>query len=158
MKTATVKELKEELKFRSDDDLIKIILRLSRFKKENKELLTYLLFESTHEDDYVANVKTLLDNMFLALNTANNYRLQKGVRKVLRESKKYVRYSGSKETEVSILIHFCRLMRETHPQVLRSKTMRDLMERQLIIIKTRISTLHEDLQYDYEQELNMVEV
>ena len=158
MKTATVKELKEELKFRSDDDLIKIILRLSRFKKENKELLTYLLFESTHEDDYVANVKTLLDNMFLALNTANNYRLQKGVRKVLQESKKYVRYSGSKETEVSILIHFCRLMRETHPQVLRSKTMRDLMERQLIIIKTRISTLHEDLQYDYEQELNMVEV
>ena len=32
------------------------------------------------------------------------------------------------------------------------------MERQLIIVKTRISTLHEDLQYDYEQELNMVEV
>jgi hypothetical protein len=31
------------------------------------------------------------------------------------------------------------------------------MDRQLILIKTRISTLHEDLQYDFEQELNMVE-
>lgn len=158
MKTASVKELKEELKFRSDDDLMKIILRLSRFKKENKELLSYLLFESTDEDEYVANVKALLDNMFLALNTANNYRLQKGVRKILREAKKYVRYSGSKETEVAVLIHFCRLMRETHPQVLRSKTMRDLMARQIILIKTRISTLHEDLQYDFESELNMVEI
>ncbi|MEN8816969.1 MAG: hypothetical protein ABF274_08895 [Nonlabens sp.] len=158
MKTATVKELKEELKFRSDEDLMKIILRLSRFKKENKELLSYLLFESTDEDEYVANVKTLLDNMFLALNTANNYRLQKGLRKVLREAKKYIRYSGSKETEVAVLIHFCRLMRETHPQVLRSKTMRDLMTRQIVLIKTRISTLHEDLQYDFEQELNMIEI
>lgn len=158
MKTATVKELKEELKFRSEEDLMKIILRLSRFKKENKELLTYLLFESNDEDDYIVNVKTLMDTMFLALNTSNNYRLQKGVRKVLREAKKYVRYSGSKETEVAVLIHFCRLMRETHPQVMRSKTMRDLMARQIILIRTRISTLHEDLQYDFETELNMVEV
>jgi hypothetical protein len=158
MKTATVKELREELKFRSEEDLMKIVLRLSRFKKENKELLTYLLFESTDEDEYITNVKTLLDNMFLALNTANNYRLQKGVRKVLREAKKYVRYSGSKETEVAVLIHFCRLMRETHPQVLRSKTMRDLMARQVVLIKTRISTLHEDLQFDFESELNMVEM
>ncbi|OUS17783.1 hypothetical protein A9Q93_04840 [Nonlabens dokdonensis] len=158
MKTASVKELKEELKFRSDEDLIKIVLRLSRFKKENKELLTYLLFESTDEDDYIEKVKALMDNLFLALNTANNYRLQKGVRKVLRETKKYARYSGNKETEVALLIHFCRLMRETHPQVLRSKTMRDLMARQIVLIKTRISTLHEDLQYDFEQELNMIEI
>lgn len=158
MKTASVKELKEELKFRSDEDLIKIVLRLSRFKKENKELLTYLLFESTDEDDYIDKVKALMDNLFLALNTANNYRLQKGVRKVLRETKKYARYSGNKETEVALLIHFCRLMRETHPQVLRSKTMRDLMARQIVLIKTRISTLHEDLQYDFEQELNMIEI
>jgi hypothetical protein len=158
MKTATVKELKEELKFRSDEDLMKIILRLSRFKKENKELLSYLLFESSDEDDYINNVKALIDNQFLALNTANNYRLQKGVRKVLRETKKYARYSGNKETEVALLIHFCRLMRETHPQVLRSKTMRDLMARQIVLIKTRISTLHEDLQYDFEQELNMIEI
>lgn len=158
MKTASVKELKEELKFRSNEDLIKIVLRLSRFKKENKELLTYLLFESTDEDDYIEKVKALMDNLFLALNTANNYRLQKGVRKVLRETKKYARYSGNKETEVALLIHFCRLMRETHPQVLRSKTMRDLMARQIVLIKTRISTLHEDLQYDFEQELNMIEI
>ncbi len=158
MKTASVKELKDELKFRSDEDLIKIVLRLSRFKKENKELLTYLLFESTDEDDYIDKVKALMDNQFLALNTANNYRLQKGVRKVLRETKKYARYSGSKETEVALLIHFCRLMRETHPQVMRSKTMRDLMARQIVLIKTRISTLHEDLQYDFEQELNMIEI
>ncbi|WP_124978763.1 hypothetical protein [Nonlabens xiamenensis] len=158
MKAASVKDLKEELSYRTDQELIQVILRLSRFKKENKELLTYLLFDAVDEDTYIDKVKALLDEMFLSLNTGLTYRMKKGVRKILREAKKYARYSGSKETEVAILIHFCRLMRETDSSILRSKVMRDLMERQIVLIKTRISTLHEDLQYDFEQELNMIEI
>jgi len=53
MKSATVKQIKDELKDLSKEDLISTILRLSKFKKENKELLTYLLFESHNEGDYV---------------------------------------------------------------------------------------------------------
>ena len=57
MKTATVKEIKTELTHRSTQELIELCLRLSRFKKENKELLTYLLFESTHEEGYIESIK-----------------------------------------------------------------------------------------------------
>ena len=46
MKAATVHELKEELKHRSAAQLVELCNRLVRFKKENKELLTYLLFEA----------------------------------------------------------------------------------------------------------------
>ena len=53
MKVASVKDLKIELKQRSNDELIELCLQLSKFKKENKELLTYLLFESDHEDHYI---------------------------------------------------------------------------------------------------------
>ena len=44
MKAATVKQLKDELKHSTSEELMNLCLRLSRFKKENKELLTYLLF------------------------------------------------------------------------------------------------------------------
>ena len=157
MKTASVKELRDELKHREEKDLVEIILRLSRFKKENKELLTYLLFESDSEGSYIDSVKTHIDEMFIAINTSNIYYAKKGVRKVLRELKKYIRYSGNKETEVVLLIHFCSSLQETHPQLMRSKIIKDLVARQILLARVRVSTLHEDLQHDYETELNLIE-
>lgn len=157
MKIASVKELKDELKYKDEKELIDIVLRLSRFKKENKELLTYLLFEAHHEDDYVDTIKAHIDKQFIAINTRNIYYAKKGVRRILKEAKKYVRYSGSKETEVAVLIHFCKLLQEFQPYYSKSKVLRDICARQIVLIKVRISTLHEDLQYDFEQELNMID-
>jgi len=157
MKTASVKELKDELKFKDEKELTEIVLRLSRFKKENKELLTYLLFEAHHEDEYTDSIKTDIDEQFLAVNTRNIYYAKKGVRKILKNAKKYIRYTGNKETEVAVLIHFCRQLQDFQPYYSKSKVLRDICARQLILIKVRISTLHEDLQYDFEQELNDID-
>ena len=44
MKAATIIELKQELNNTSPAIVSELCLRLARFKKENKELLTYLLF------------------------------------------------------------------------------------------------------------------
>ena len=41
MKPATVHQLKRELQTRTPDELLQLCLRLAKFKKENKELLTY---------------------------------------------------------------------------------------------------------------------
>jgi hypothetical protein len=57
MKAVTVKELKEELTNYTPKELRELCLRLARFKKENKELLTYLLFESSDEALYIESVK-----------------------------------------------------------------------------------------------------
>ena len=46
MKAVNVSRLKTELNNRSPKELLEICLRLSKFKKENKELLTYLLLEA----------------------------------------------------------------------------------------------------------------
>lgn len=157
MEAATVKELRDELKHRSESELRDIVLRLSRFKKENKELLSYLLFQSHNEDDYVENIKIFIDEKMLEINTSNGYYAKKAVRRILKETKKFVRYSGSKETEVALLIHFCRSLQETHPKLMNVKVIRDVVQRQVTLIKVRISTLHEDLQHDFEQELNAVD-
>ena len=44
MKAATLNELKHELSHLPAEELLDLCTRLARFKKENKELLTFLLF------------------------------------------------------------------------------------------------------------------
>ena len=57
MKPVTVSILKKELRQHSQQELIEICLQLAKFKKENKELLTYVLFDSRDEDEYIRAIK-----------------------------------------------------------------------------------------------------
>jgi hypothetical protein len=43
MKAASILELKQELQHTSSKEIVELCLRLARFKKENKELLTFFL-------------------------------------------------------------------------------------------------------------------
>ncbi|GAA3509686.1 hypothetical protein GCM10022393_23040 [Aquimarina addita] len=153
MKAATVKELKQELNDCTHQELITLCLRLSKFKKENKELLTYLLYNASSEDAYIEQVKQEIDKEFLQINTSSYYYIKKSVRKILRITKKYIRYSGSKETEAVLLIYFCKALKKMRPSIQRNTTLQNLYIRQIGGIRKAISTLHEDLQYDFEMEL-----
>lgn len=153
MKAATVSQLKKELSFRSREELLELCLRLSKFKKENKELLTYLLFEAGREEEYIETVKAEIDLDFEGINTKNFYFVKKSVRKILRNIKKYSRYSQKKETEVELLLYFCRKLKNFRPSIKNNLTLMNLYQRQLGMAKKIIATLHEDLQYDYQLEL-----
>ena len=153
MKAATVKELKEELNFRSPKELRELCLRLSRFKKENKELLTYLLFESSDEASYIESVKRDIDEQFEQINRKNYYLIKKNVRKVLRNTRKYIRYSQKKQTEVDLLIYFCSKLKTITPSIQKNPGLLKLYNRQIDAIIKKVSSLHEDLQFDYGLEL-----
>src|SRR5690606_39598156 len=107
MKPASVKEIKQELGHLNNQELMAICLRLSKFKKENKELLTYLLFQSSDEAAFVEAVKQQMDEQFEQMNRNNFYYIKKSTRKILRVLKKYAKYSAKKETEVELLLYFC---------------------------------------------------
>ena len=154
MKPATLAQIKKELNMRSSDELLNLCLRLGRFKKENKELLTYWLFEAEDEEGYVSHIKEMVDELFDGITNTNMYYLKKSVRKILREIKKCIRYSNSKETEVRLLLYFCEQLLDFKPSVKRNTTLMNLCERQLAMAAKQIDKLHEDLQMDYEEELN----
>jgi len=156
MKTATVKELKTELSHHSSTELINLCLTLARFKKENKELLTYLLFEAENEDRFIASVKEEVHELFQAINTSSYYFIKKSVRKILRLIKKYIRYSKKKSTAVELLLYFLEEMDQLRPSYRRNTTLFNLVERQVLLIKKDIKTLHPDLQYDYLTELERI--
>jgi len=156
MKAVTVKELKQELNERSTNELIDLSLRLARFKKENKELLTYLLFESSNEAVYIQSVKDYIDAQFELINTNSYFYIRKSVRRILTHTKKYIRYSQQKETEVALLLHFCKRLKHFKPSIIRSVRLQNVYIRQIALIKKIIETLHEDLQYDYNTELELL--
>ena len=154
MNTANIKQLKEELATQPPQALMNICLRLAKFKKENKELLTYLLFEAKDESNYIEGVKEEIDVQFEQVNRKSFYYIKKSVRKILRLVKQRIRYSQNRETEVELLIYFCQKLKQFQPSISRSKILRNLYERQVSIIQKTLTKLHEDLQYDYQIELD----
>lgn len=152
MEVAKIVEIKKELALKSNEELAQIVLHLSRFKKENKELLTYLLFLSENEQEYINEVKIFLNEMFDALSSQGTYRYVKGVRKILKETKKQIRFSKQKHTEIELILHFCRMLK-ANMKNRRSSVLENIYERQIAFIEKKIEGLHEDLQLDYKNEL-----
>lgn len=154
MKTATVQELKQGLQAVSHHKLLELCLRLAKFKKENKELLTFLLFEAHDEEAYINSVKVLIDEGFTELPKANLYLTKKSLRKILRITNRYIKYSGSKLAEATLLIYFCSKMKNSGIPYSKTTVFKNLYEMQLKKINTAMKTLHEDIQYDLQKELN----
>lgn len=154
MKAATAVEIRKELNERSAAQLLAITLRLARFKKENKELLTYLLFEADDEQGYVASVKDEIDQQFSTINHSTAYLIKKSIRKIVRTCNKYIRYSSVKETEAEIRIYFLQRLLKSCIKIQRSKSLEKIYTGELKKIDTVISTMHEDLQLDYAPVVN----
>ncbi|MBL7739419.1 MAG: hypothetical protein JNK14_09375 [Chitinophagaceae bacterium] len=153
MKSATIHEIKQELLTLKPAQLVELNLRLGRFKKENKELLTYLLFEANDEQGYVQGIKKEIDDEFAAINLSHLYFAKKTLRKIARVINKYCRYSGSKQTEVELRIYFCLQLKESGIPIERNPVINNLYLSQLKKINTVLATMHEDLQYDYRREM-----
>lgn len=154
MKTASVKEIKIALSDMPSSELIQLCLELSKFKKENKELLTYLLFESTSEASFIASIKTETIELFNGINTNSYFYIKKSVRKILRRLKTYIRYSKNKETEIELLLFFCQQMNSFKPSIKGSDALYNIYKREIISIQKKLLKLHEDLQFDYNIELS----
>jgi len=156
MVTATVKQLKEELNEKSPKELVQICLKLSVFKKENKELLTYLLYESHNEESYREGIKKEVEQSFEEINKASYFYIKKSCRKILRSVKKYIRYSKNKETEVELLLHFCQQLKALRPPIKRNRVLQNMFDKQIEMCGKALIKLEEDLQYDYQIEIDKI--
>ncbi len=156
MKIASLADIKRALKERSPDDLLEICLKLGRFKKDNKELLNYLLFEAYDEESFKNAIKEEIEFGFSELNKSNMYFAKKGIRRILKLVNRQIKYSGLKQTEVELLIFFCQEMRKTEISFNKSKVLMNLYDRQIQNIHKAMATLDEDLQFDYKSDLEEI--
>lgn len=153
MKAATINELKQELLNEKPVRLVELCIRLARFKKENKELLTYLLFEAHDTGAYIKSVIQEMDSNFDTINKSNVYFVKKTLRKILRITNKFIRYSGSDIVTTELLIHFCKKVQQMDTSITTNRVIISIYEYQLKKISKAIAAMHEDLQYDYLREV-----
>jgi len=151
--TYGLQQIKKELQHIPHEQLAELCLRLVRYKKENKELLAYLLFEAHNEQDFIESVKAEAGFMFSQL-PVQSYFTAKALRKILKMLTKYTKFIGSKPAEVELLLNFCQNYIQYVVKQTSYKPIRLILTRQIEKIRTLISKLHEDLQFDYTLDYN----
>ncbi len=153
MKITSLKEIKKDLEKKKFDELLAYCLRLATFKKENKELLSFLLFDSDDISNYIQKVKQDVEEQFLQINKSNTYLIKKSVRKILRNVNKQIRFSMSKQVEAELLIHFCNCMISYSIPIKNSTQLLNLYKSQLKKTEDALYSLHPDLQYDLRRQI-----
>ena len=152
---ATIQELKKELESRPPKEVIAHCLTLARFKKESKELLSFLLFESADTSLFSAKVKSEVDELFSVLKAEKNlYFTKKSLRKILRTVMKYSRYAANDELTAEWLIYFCTKLNASGIPFRKSPVLVNMYQTQLKKINKLVEGMHEDLQGDYSRELH----
>lgn len=147
--THNLQAIKKELQHMGGAQMADLCLRLAKYKKDNKELLAYLLFEANNSDDYVDSIKQEVQLMFAHL-PSHSYYAAKSTRKILTLINKHNKFIAQKPVEIDLLISFCHQYIRYVDKRTNYKPLRQLLTRQLEKIKKLISTLHEDLQFDYQ--------
>jgi hypothetical protein len=156
MTTASLNELKKEIVTLDVVRIQELCLRLAKYKKENKELLSYLLFEAYDESKYIDGVKLEMDDLFRQLPEGNSYYIKKSLRKILRVVNRHIKYSGIKSTEIELRVYFCKGIKTARVRLDEGTVLYNLYQQQLKKINTVVSALPDDLQFDYHSDLEQI--
>lgn len=156
MRNPSLSEIKKELATLPTKSLMELCLKLAKYKKENKEFVSYLLFDAADEENFIHEVKAQMDLQFLELNKLNVYLAKKVFRKALKIATKHIKFSKIAETEAELLLYFCEKVKDTGIKIAKYPILYNLYFRQLEKSKKAILKLHEDLQYDYQQKVELL--
>jgi len=156
MKAASLSQIKKQLVKLDQGEMLEACLRLARFKRDNKELLTYLLFASEDEEVYAASLCAEIDELFQSINKSSLYYAKKGIRKTIRWMEKFLRYSGKDETAIEVRIHFCKTLLNSKIPIHESRVTSNMLHSQLKKIDKVMSKFHPDIQYEYRAEVDKI--
>lgn len=148
MRIEKLSDIKKELRSLNPEALTEICIRLAKYKKENKELLSYLLYDADNSLNYAEEVKSTLLTNFQSLNKSA-YTSTKEIRKIVRLLAKHAKYTASKEVEIELLLWFAARFLEYADTRSSHKPLQTIFSRQIEKIKRILPKLHEDLQFDY---------
>ena len=151
MESFPLSEIKKELQNLQPKQLQELLLRLAKFKKENKELLSYLLFDAADEELFIENCKNEIDVQFRQINRSSHLYVKKSLRKGLKITNQYIKFSGSPKVEIEMLLYFCKKMRYSGFSRFSHPVIWNIYLRQVQRIQKVLKTMHEDLQFDYEE-------
>ena len=156
MKPESISTIKKELVQLPPDKLVDYCIRLAKYKVENKELLNYLIFQAYDQETFIKEVKEEIDVQFKSLNKSKTYLAKKTIRKVLKTTHKYIKFSREKTTELELIMYFCRKLKTSGLALRYGTVLGNLYFREFERAKKVLNSLHEDLRLDYEDEFRKI--
>lgn len=153
MQLPSLTSLKAELKHLSESDLIALVADLSKFSRENKAFLYFKLNEKENPRLFIEMVQEELEKEFQLANTKHYHVAKKSAQAIRRKLNKFLKLNKNKSDQIEVIEYFCRSMISYSYLEFHHPVIDNLYAAQIRKIETLVSSLHEDLQYDYEQSI-----
>lgn len=153
MKIASLAEIKKELSFLTEQELLSLILELSKFSRDNKAFLYFKLFERNNPRLFVEMVQEELEMEFMKANTKHYHYAKKSAQAIRRKLNKNLKLTKDKAVHIELIIYFCQKLKLYGYLNFRHPVIDNLYKVQVGKAEKLISTLHEDLQYDFQMML-----
>ena len=150
MEIPSLAQLKKDLSYLSEKELTDVIIDLAKFSRDNKAYLYFKLNEWDQPNLFVDSVKEELDEAFQTANTRNYHFAKKAAQTIRRKLNKALKLSKNKADQAELILYFCEqlkrydFLRYHHPVI------DNLFRVQIGKAQKLISTLHEDIQSDFE--------
>ena len=145
-------DLKKELLELNKPELIQLCLRVAKLKRENKELLAYLIFDADDPLFYAQKLKPEIKEVF-EQPFQHAYYLTKSIRKVMRLITKYYRFTSNKQGETDLLIYLVEEFHQSWRYEYRYQALGKVIFRCLEKAQTNLKKIDEDFRADFEQPL-----
>jgi hypothetical protein len=142
-------DLKKELLELSKPELIQLCLRVAKLKRENKELLAYLIFDSDDPLFYAQKLKPEIKEVF-EQPFQHAYYLTKSIRKAMRLITKYYRFTSNKQGETELLIYLVEEFYLSWRNEYRYQALGKVIYRCLEKAQSNLKKIDEDFRADFE--------
>ncbi len=146
-------DLKKELLELSKPELIQLCLRVAKLKRENKELLAYLIFDSEDPLFYAQKLKPEIKEVF-EQPFQHAYYLTKSIRKAMRLITKYYRFTSNKQGETELLIYLVEEFYLSWRNEYRYQALGKVIFRCLEKAQSNLKKIDEDFRADFEDPIN----
>ena len=150
MQIPSLAQLKKELSYLPEKDLIEVILELSKFSRENKSFLFFKLNEKDNPGLFVEMAQEDLTIEFQQARADHSYYAKKSAQKIRRKMNKLLKLTKNKSNQIEIILFFCEHLKEYGFLDHQHSVLDNLFQTQLKKAIKLIDGLHEDLQFDYE--------
>jgi DNA-directed RNA polymerase specialized sigma54-like protein len=153
MKIASLTEIKKELHYLSDKELIALLAEVSKFSSDNKLFLFFKLFGRDNPGLFTEMVKEELATDFQIANTRNYHYAKKSAQSIRRKLNKYLKFTKVRPIQIDLIVFFCEMLSEYGYLSFRHPVIENLYKLQLGKIEKIMGQLHEDHQFDYQDKV-----
>ena len=157
MEIPSLAELKKDLSYLSEKELITLITDLAKFSRENKAFLYFKLNERDQPSLFVDSVKEELDEAFQTANTKNYHLGKKAAQAIRRKLNKALKLNKNKADQVELILYFCEELKKYGYLKFKHPVINNLFQVQVGKAKKLIAGLHEDLQSDFSYRIEELE-